>query len=253
MRKMGTTVAPAVAVALIFGAAAVALMARLTPQYEASVRLESAPAPLVREFNAAVDGRAPPSPAADDHLDRRDLPDLALAARDARSLMSRSRANADVKVAFESEPSEFRIVVQAPTPSASAVLANALARAIIVRRNDRVDRRIRDQTASLLMLRSLAASSPAARRRAIEARAELRRLEPLRGLSGGGISIANDADAPREPVSPGLVRSGLAAAFLGMLLGLTPAVAGASWREILVRIARLSIIVITNSEVFRTP
>src|SRR5829696_4014370 len=104
LRKIGTTVGPPATLAVIFGAVAVALTARVAPLYEARVRLESAPVPLVREFNAAVDGRATPRAAANDPLERRDVRELGLAAHDARLILAGSARTTGLTVQLDGEP-----------------------------------------------------------------------------------------------------------------------------------------------------
>jgi hypothetical protein len=238
MGGFAVSTGPPVALAVALGAATIALSARVPPLYEARVGLETAPVPLLREFNAAVDGRARPRTAADDRLERQDLGDLSLAARDARTILAGSARNAKLEVELKGELREFDLVARAPSPRTSAGLANAFARALVVRRNQRIDQRVRGLRASLLMLDPLSANSAAARRRAAEARAELRRLRPLHALPGGGISIIETAEVPRERISRLAVRNGLVAALLGVLVGFTPAVGGTSWGKILQRVAR---------------
>jgi hypothetical protein len=233
--KIGRTVGALLIIPLLVAVATFALTAGTPPLYEARARLEAAPVPLLREFDAAVSGRTAASVEADQRLQRDDLGDAALAARDARV---RYGATSDVTFTLDidAEHREFDVVALTRNPQASAQLADAFAEALIARRNARLDQRISDVQALLLILRAVAPNHPAARQRMLDATVELTRLRGLSRFSGGGVFMVRRAEIPRERIAPHALRNVIAATVLGLLVVFTPKIAGETWGTFLGRI-----------------
>jgi hypothetical protein len=232
-REVIAHVAPPLLLAALFAAGALALTAGAEPTYEARARLDVAPIPLLREFEAALQNRAPEPSTAGTPLEQLDLGDISVPAADARRRVGGTAAQtADLSVRVDSQLREIETVALARDARTSAALANAFAEAIVNRRNVEVLQRRDDLEHAVVLYAALGRRDPKARSRAQDTRRELLRIESAAELSGGGITIARPAVVPRERASPRIVRDAVAAALLGLLLGLTPALAGTSWPRV---------------------